>query len=201
VLRLGFSVVSCSPESTDPIHTASLTSVLDVLTRGPRLGSSPYTITWDTSAAVNGAHTLTAVARDAAGNTATAAAITVIVNNTPPGGSPAYGGTPASIPGLFEAENFDEGGQSIAYFDTTTGNSGGVYRSTDVDLEATADAGGGFDVMKTRAGEWLTYSVSVTAAGIYTLDTRIANIGTGGRFHVEIDGIDRTGPIGVPDTG
>src|SRR5262249_34563519 len=113
------------------------------------------------------------------------------------GGSPAFGGTPASLPGTFQAENFDEGGQSVAYFDTTSGNAGNVYRATDVDLEATTDTDGGFDVMKTRAGEWLQYSVNVMTAGTYPLDVRTANIGTGGTFHVEVDGSDKTGPVAV----
>jgi len=56
-------------------------------------------------------------------------------------------------------------------------------------------------VMKTRAGEWLKYTVNVTTAATYPLAIRIANIGTGGRFHVEVDGVDVTGPIAVPDTG
>jgi len=120
---------------------------------------------------------------------------------TPPGGSPAYGGTPAPVPGTFEAENFDEGGQSIAYFDTTPGNAGAAYRSTDVDIEPTTDTGGGYDVMKTKAGEWLKYTVNVTASGTYPLDIRVAIIGTGATFHVEVDGVDKTGPIAVPDTG
>ena len=31
--------------------------------------------------------------------------------------------------------------------------------------------------------------------GTYALAVRVANIGTGARFHMEIDGIDRTGPL------
>ena len=119
----------------------------------------------------------------------------------PPPTSPAYGGTPATLPGSFEAENFDEGGQHVAYYDTAAGNTGGVYRATDVDLEATVDTGGGFHVARTKAGEWLRYTVNVSATGTYALEVRIANVGTGGRFHVEIDGVDQTGPISVPDTG
>jgi hypothetical protein len=119
----------------------------------------------------------------------------------PPPTSPAYGGTPAPVPGVFQAENFDEGGQSVAYSDTTGGNSGGVYRVTDVDLEATTDTGGGFNVMKTRAGEWLTYSVNVTTAGTYTFQARVASLGGGGTFHVEVDGVNKTGTLTVPNTG
>ena len=110
--------------------------------------------------------------------------------------------TPAlTVPGTIQAENFDEGGESVAYHDTTPGNTGGAYRATDVDIEATTDIGGGYNLSKTRAGEWLNYTVNVAATGTYTLDTRVANIGTGGMFHVEVDGVDRSGPIAVPDTG
>jgi hypothetical protein len=109
--------------------------------------------------------------------------------------------TPATVTGTFEAENFDQGGPLVAYYDTTAGNSGGAYRSTDVDIEMTSDAGGGYNVSKTRAGEWLKYTVNVGATTSYQLETRVANIGTGGKFHVEVDGTDKTGPIVVPDTG
>ena len=43
--------------------------------------TAPYSAAWDTASATAGAHTLTAVARDAAGNTATSAAVTVTVSN------------------------------------------------------------------------------------------------------------------------
>ena len=117
--------------------------------------------------------------------------------------TPAFGGTPWTVPGQIEAENFDNGGQGVAYFDTTpTINSGGVYRLNEgVDIETTSDTGGGYDVMKTKPGEWLQYSVNVTASGSYPLDVRIANIGTGGQFHIEVDGVDKTGPVAVPNTG
>src|SRR4051812_20957947 len=51
--------------------------------------------------------------------------------------TPVYG-TPQSLPGTILAADFDEGGAGIAYGDSTTGNSGGVYRQTDVDLESSA---------------------------------------------------------------
>jgi len=46
--------------------------------------SAPYTISWDSSAVSEGAHTLIAVARDVTGNRATSTAITVTANNIPP---------------------------------------------------------------------------------------------------------------------
>jgi hypothetical protein len=112
-----------------------------------------------------------------------------------------YGGTPVALPGLVQAENFDIGAEGVAYHDATLGNKGGAYRSTDVDIEPTSDTDGGYNVGWARAGEWLKYSVNVAVSGSYRLETRIANLGTGATFRVEVDGVDRTGPIDVPDTG
>jgi len=41
----------------------------------------------------------------------------------------------------------------------------------------------------------------VTAAGTYTLSAKVSNGAAGGRFHVEVDGVDVTGPLSIPDTG
>lgn len=38
-----------------------------------------------------------------------------------------YSGTPASIPGKVEIENYDLGGEGTAYHDTTSGNAGSQY--------------------------------------------------------------------------
>ena len=43
--------------------------------------TSPYSISWDTTTATNGSHTLTAVGRDVAGNIVTSSAVTVTVSN------------------------------------------------------------------------------------------------------------------------
>jgi hypothetical protein len=53
--------------------------------------------------------------------------------------SRAFGGTPATIPGVVQAEQFDEGGDGVSYHDTSAGNRGGSFRSTDVDIETTLD--------------------------------------------------------------
>ena len=81
-----------------------------------------------------------------------------------------------------EAENFDNGGEGIAYHDESAGNSGGAYRVTDVDLQSTIDSGGGYNVGWAGAGEWLNYTVNVAAAGLYTLQFRVASPGRGRRF-------------------
>jgi hypothetical protein len=47
---------------------------------------APYAVTWDTTAASNSAHLITAVARDAAGNSTTSVSVSVTVNNAAAGG-------------------------------------------------------------------------------------------------------------------
>jgi 3',5'-cyclic AMP phosphodiesterase CpdA len=121
----------------------------------------------------------------------------------PPGptGSTPYGGTPARVPGIVQAENFDEGGSGVAYRDEAAGNEGGAYRQTAVDIQATADEGGGYNVGWMTAGEWLAYTVDVAAAGSYRLDVRVASVAAGGRFHLESNGVDVSGPMTMPNTG
>src|SRR5258706_1061323 len=92
-----------------------------------------------------------------------------------------YLGTPAAIPGQIEAENFDSGGEGIAYHDNSAGNAGGQYRGGDVDIEASSE--GGYDVGWTSSGEWLNYTANVAAAGSYVVQLRVASPG-GASMHV-----------------
>jgi hypothetical protein len=119
----------------------------------------------------------------------------------PPQPTP-YGGTAATLPGVLQAEHFDDGGRGVAYVDSSTGNTGGQLRPTeDVDIQVTTDAGGGHNVGWMSAGEWLTYSADVAAPGVYTIEARVAAAGAGGRFHIEVNGADITGPMVIPNTG
>jgi O-glycosyl hydrolase len=123
------------------------------------------------------------------------------ITPTPPSAPTPFTGTPSPIAGQIEIENFDNGGEGVAYHDTTPQNEGGAYRTTGVDIETTGDVGGGYDVGWTHTGEWLGFTTNVTAAGIYSLDMRAANLGAGGAFHLEVDGVNVTGTLAVPDTG
>ena len=126
---------------------------------------------------------------------------------TPPAysysGTP-YSGTPIAVPMAFEAENFDRGGNNVAYRDLTTGNAGGQYRTSDaVDIVASSDsAGGGYVVNYFQTGEWLAYTLNVPADGNYDISIRAANKNqTGAAFRAQIDGVDVTGRVAVPATG
>jgi hypothetical protein len=73
--------VTVSATATDDVGVAGVQFLLDGVTLGAEDTAAPYEVPWATLSAVNGEHTLTAVARDAAGNQTTAASIVVTVAN------------------------------------------------------------------------------------------------------------------------
>src|SRR5205814_10002729 len=98
-LGLGSLIVAMtSPASgsivSDTVPVRASVSVIGLITvrgvqfqlDGANLGAedtgAPYSVSWDTTTTGNGSHTLTAIARDAAGNATTSNAVTVTVANS-----------------------------------------------------------------------------------------------------------------------
>src|SRR5207247_605507 len=82
--------------ASDNVGVVGVQFKLDGTNLGAENTTAPYVVSWNTTTASTGSHTLTAVARDAAGNTATSATVTVTVDNSPPTvsiTSPANGAT------------------------------------------------------------------------------------------------------------
>ena len=103
-------------------------------------------------------------------------------------------GTP--VPGKIELEDY------TSFFDLTPGNEGVVCRSDDVDLTTVLDApDGGCTLGWTQATEWVAFQINAAQTDTYVLSIRVAHPGVGGTFHVEIDGVNVTGSMTVPDTG
>src|SRR5205809_507118 len=77
---------SVTASASDNIGVVGVQFLLDGANLGVEDAAAPYSVSWNTTTASNGSHTLTAVARDAAGNRTTSAAVTVTVFNdtTPP---------------------------------------------------------------------------------------------------------------------
>lgn len=127
-----------------------------------------------------------------------------VAGETWPGPGRPYQGKVRVIPGTVECEDFDEGGEGVAYHDTEPENRethAPPYRQTGVDLEWREAASQGFNLGWTREGEWLVYTVDVKEAGTYAIEMMVASNKKGGAFHLEFNGVDRTGPIEIPDTG
>jgi len=112
-------------------------------------------------------------------------------------------GTPIAVPGAFEAENFDLGGEGVAYHDNVPGNAGGQYRlNEDVDIIVSSDPlGGGYVVNNFETGEWLAYTINVAASAQYDIELRASSAFSTCAFHIEVDGQNVTGTVSVPNTG
>ncbi|MCA8832964.1 cellulase family glycosylhydrolase [Hymenobacter sp. BT728] len=91
--------------------------------------------------------------------------------------------TPFSIPGTIPATDYDLGRDGIAYHDDfsartdyrdyTPTNKGGAYRNDGVDIAKCPDMPNGFAVQQLTAGEWLAYTVTVTAPGSYKAELHL----------------------------
>jgi len=114
-----------------------------------------------------------------------------------------FGSVAAAIPGTVQAENYDVGGAGVAYNVSSINGTAPGYRSDEVDLETTADTGGGYDLGWTSGGQWFRYTVNVAAAGNYTVSFRVAApSAVEDAFHVSSSsGADLSGPINIATTG
>ena len=109
-----------------------------------------------------------------------------------------FGVKPASIPGVIEVKDYDNGGEGISYHDDDLGNNGGEYRYDDVDIQSLL---GNAFVGWINSGEWMQYTVNVEKAGDYDLEIYYSTPNTGSSFHLEFEGKDKSGIIDLPMTG
>jgi hypothetical protein len=103
------------------------------------------------------------------------------------------------IPGVIQAENFDKGGEAVAYHDLENLNTGNQYRLTEgVDIEACIE--GGYNVTNTIQGEWIAYTVDIQKTGVYSIEARVAANDPDKSFILLLDGEACTDAFVVPDT-
>jgi hypothetical protein len=112
--------VTVSATASDNVGVAGVQFKLDGVNLGTEDASSPYSLSWDTTTATNGAHTLTAVARDGAGNATTSTGVAVTVSNI----------APPPPTGLVASYNFDVGSGTSLADRSGTGNNGTIANGT-----------------------------------------------------------------------
>jgi glucose/arabinose dehydrogenase/PKD repeat protein len=88
--------VAVSATAADNVGVAGVQFLLDGANLGNEDTASPYSVTWNTTTTTSGPHVLSARARDAAGNVATAGNVNVTVDNQPPSGSVVINGGAAA---------------------------------------------------------------------------------------------------------
>jgi hypothetical protein len=108
-----------SATAADDVGVAGVQFRLDGAALGVEDTTAPYSVVWDSTTAAAGAHTLTAVARDAAGNVTTAAGVPVTVDNSAPPGP-----TPVA------AYSFEDGAGTIVTDVTGKGHTGTIREAS-----------------------------------------------------------------------
>src|SRR5256884_621663 len=76
------SSVTVSANASDNVGVTGVQFKLDGANLGSEITTAPYRLSWNTASSANGSHSLTAVARDGAGNQTTSTAVTVLVGNS-----------------------------------------------------------------------------------------------------------------------
>ena len=114
-------------------------------------------------------------------------------------------------PSVIEAENYDYGGEGVAYHSSYATNPGGSYRPKEgVGIEGpSTSAGGTYNIGYFGAGSWLNYSINVPQAGTYVVDLRASTATQGATALVSFGagGVSTTAPtastgnMAVPGTG
>jgi Big-like domain-containing protein len=163
--------INVSADASDNVSVAGVQFLLDGAALGAEDTAAPYSVALDTTKVANGSHTLTATARDAAGNHATSAPVTVTVSNAVP---------PA-------VKRFEETDSSV------TLSSGWAS-------DASESWSGGTAAVSTAPGAQATFTftgTSVNWIGGRSTGTGIARVSVDGTFVAEIDTYSKTEEIRV----
>ncbi len=81
---VGGSSVSLSATASDDVSVSGVKFYIDSILQGSEDTSSPYSISWNSTATSSDSHTIFAVARDSSNNYATSSSISFTVDNTEP---------------------------------------------------------------------------------------------------------------------
>jgi len=156
--------------NTLPEHISSMNLYLDdTLVRS--ISSAPFTWGYqgqgDTlleNIAV-GSYVLKLILTDKRGRTKENS-ITVTSTNYP---TRPFSGSPHVVPGSIQTEDYDLGAAGVAFFDTTSGNSGNAYRTAPGDDVDIAQSGTGYALVGLSGNEYLRYTINVTESGRYEM--------------------------------
>jgi len=188
--------ITITATASDNDGTVTMVEFYDGDTLLVQDATAPYEYVW--TSVPDGCYLITARVIDDLGGVGTDSADITVGAGC---GQAAFLGSPFVLPTRIEAEDFDTGGEGVAYHDLEAANNGGAYRPSEgVDIQQCFDAGGGYNTGWTTPGEWMEYTVQVPGAGDYAVEARVSSLSGGGIFRLEFGGVDVTGDIAVPST-
>jgi len=168
---------------------------------GAEVTVAPYQVTWDITSVADGAHSLTAVARDASGNSATSAAVNVSVTHAPP---PPPVVTPAVDKMVFSEGASTAGRRTTAAFSTSTAGEVLVaFAASDGPAASNAEsltvsgAGLTWTRVQRAATRFGTAEIWTASAPSVLTNVTVSSVQSSPNFHQSLTVIAFTGVAGV----
>ena len=161
------------------------------------LTEAPYELVFKPTA--KGNYDITAIATNAEGKENVSAKRVLKVN-----GKRSPYTTTIQIPGTFQAENFDKGGEGLTFHDSDSERQGDSNYRTDAEGVDFVKGNNGVAIGYTATDEWLEYTINVTEAGEYSCEATVSSGTTNSGFKL---GVVKNGSvrnlcqINVPQTG
>lgn len=163
--------IDLAAQATDNVGVASVRFFVDGNPLGAEDTAAPYQASLDTTTLTNGSHSITAVARDAAGNSVTSAAVTVTVAN---GATP----TPTNLIQNPSFETLGDNGDPIGWTRNGWGTNSPSYSlvpGTDAARAARVD----MTSYSSGDAKWVFADVPVSPSTTYTFsDSYRSNVST-----------------------
>jgi hypothetical protein len=210
--------INVTANASDNVGVASVQFRLDGADAGAPDTSTPYAIAWNTATASNGTHTLTAVARDAAGNTRSSSPVTVTVANggtgavrfeeshasvaAAPAGAWALrgaetaafsGGTAGSANSAGATVTFGFNGTAVSWLGLKCNACGIATVAIDGGAPVTVDTAGPAAPGSPGLASAPVFSASGLAAGAHSLVITVTGNTSSGGAHVIVDAFDVSG--------
>ena len=159
---------------------------------------APYTFDFEPS--TKGSYSISAIATDSEGkmNQSTKKILKVNGKRLP------YSGSPVSLPGTIQAENFDKGGEGLSFHDSDSNREGDTQYRTDGEGVDFVKGNGGTCLGYTAANEWYEYSVYVSETGKYEYDATVSSGTTNSGFSIGLvngSSVIKLADVSVPQTG
>ena len=156
----------------------------------------PFTISF--KPLTSGIKDLKAIATDNDGNKSDPFIVSVEVLTI---GQTPYNSIPWNVPNdKILSVQFDNGGPEIACHDNEIAIKGGNNLRADTGVETENSNGTDGNIGYTNPGEWYEYTINVQATGVYSFTPHYSSNG-GATFHLEFDGVNKSGSIVINKTG
>jgi PKD repeat protein len=207
--------VSVSASASDNVGVAGVQFLLDGAALGAEDTAAPFATSWDTGAASAGQHTLSAVARDAAGNRTASAGVTVTVSRglarfeendpaviTAPAGSwftrgteiaSFSGGSATSSDVAGATATFTFTGTSVSWIGLKCSICGIASVSIDGGAATSVDTAGPSAVGSPGLASEPVFSASGLAAGAHTLVITVTGTTSSTAAHIIVDAFEAAG--------